>query len=58
MHYQKLVGVRPGEPREALDSNETVVLELASVDDIGGFVAALGDNEIAGEAISGSSKVS
>lgn len=51
-----MLRVRPGQFGKFLDGDPTrtiLVLEAALVDDIGGFVAALGDDEVGAEVIGG-----
>lgn len=61
---EKLVRVRPREPRETLDSNKPmtivvviITLELSSVNHIGSLLSTLGYNQIAAESIGGGSKL-
>lgn len=56
----ELLGVRPGQFGKFLDGNPTtviLVLEASLVDDIGGFLAALGDDEVGAEVICGAFQV-
>ena len=58
--YGELLGVRPSLLGELLDGNPAalvVVLEVAFVDNIGGFLAALGDDVVGVEVVGGSSEV-
>lgn len=52
--YGELFGVRPGQFAKFLDGDPAavvVILEAALVDDIGGFLAALGDDELGAEVV-------
>lgn len=57
----ELLRIGPGELGEFLDGDPTavvvLVLEAALVDDIGGFLTALGDDEVGAEVVGGSSQV-
>jgi len=58
--YGELLGVRPSLLGEFLDGDPAalvVVLEAAFVDDIGGFLAALGDDVVGAEVVGGGSEV-
>lgn len=61
MHtYSELLRIRPGEFGKALNSNPATVMavvEATSVDDIGSFLAALGDDVIGAEAVGGGFEV-
>lgn len=49
----KLLRVRPGQFGEFLDGDPTAVLEAALVDDIGGSLAAFGDDVVRAEVVCG-----
>ena len=58
--YGELLGVRPSLLVEFLDGDSAalvVVLEAAFVDDIGGFLVALGDDVVGPEVLGGGSEV-
>ena len=58
--YGELLGVRPSLVGEFLDGNPAtlvMVLEAAFVDDIRGFLTALGDDVVRAEVVGGNSKV-
>lgn len=58
-----MLGIGPGELGEFFDGDPTavvvlvLVLEAALVDDIGSFLAALGDDEVGAEVVGGGSEV-
>lgn len=60
--YGELLGLRPGQFGKFLDGDPptviiVLVLEAALVDDIGGLLAALGDDEVGAEVVGGGFQV-
>lgn len=55
--YRKLFGVRPSQVGELLHRNPSTVVEAALVDEIGGLLAALGDDEVWAEVVGGGLEV-
>lgn len=55
--YEELLRVGPGEAGEALDGDEAAAVEAAAVDDVGGLLAALGDDEVGAEALGGGAQL-
>lgn len=53
----ELFGIGPGLLGEFLDSDPATALEAALVDDVGRFLAALGDDEICAEVVGGGFEV-
>lgn len=55
--FRKLLGIRPSQFGEFLDGDPAAVLKAALVDNIGGSVAALGDDGVEAEVVGGGLQV-
>lgn len=55
--YRKLFGVRPRQLGELLHRNPSTVVESALIDEIGGLLPALGDDEVGAEVVGGGLEV-
>lgn len=55
--YQKLIGVRPRLLGEALNGDKAIVAKLPSVNNIGGFLSALRDDQFGAEPVRSGSKL-
>lgn len=55
--HHKLLSIRPRQLGEALDSNQAITVEFPSVNNIGSFLAALGDYVVAAEAVGSLAKL-